>query len=182
MITITDKAKEKMQSIMESRGRAGSGIRVRIAGVSTNGYKHELSFVAPGEEEGEDRVIDMNGLKIHVDPHSAERLEGTKLDFVEDDEGAGFVFDNPNQVSWSDPEMGKKVQALIDSEINPALASHGGFVEIHDVKDGKVYVRMGGGCRGCAMAHVTIRDGVEKVLKEKVPEIQGVVDITDHGA
>ena len=182
MITITDKAKEKILAIMESRGRGGNGIRVRVAGVSSSGYKHELSFVAPGQEDDEDRVVDMGGFSIHIDPHSAERIEGTKLDFVEDDQGAGFVFDNPNQVSWSDPELGKKVQALIDSDINPALASHGGFVEVHDVKEGKVYVRLGGGCRGCAMAHVTIRDGVEKVLKEKVPEIAGVVDITDHGA
>jgi Fe/S biogenesis protein NfuA len=75
-----------------------------------------------------------------------------------------------------------KVQELIDSTINPAVAGHGGFVQLVDVKENKVYLQMGGGCQGCGAADVTLKAGIERLIKEELPEIEAVLDATDHGA
>jgi Fe/S biogenesis protein NfuA len=75
-----------------------------------------------------------------------------------------------------------KVQELIDSTINPAVAGHGGFVQLVDVKDNKVYLQMGGGCQGCGAADVTLKAGIERLIKEELPEIEEVLDSTDHAA
>ena len=81
-----------------------------------------------------------------------------------------------------DEEIRQKVQNLIENAINPAIAMHGGFVELLDVKDKVVYLAMGGGCQGCGMADVTLRQGIEALLRDEVPEIAEVVDATDHEA
>jgi Fe/S biogenesis protein NfuA len=81
-----------------------------------------------------------------------------------------------------DEEIRQKVQTLIDNAINPAIAMHGGFVELLEVKDKVVYLAMGGGCQGCGMANVTLRHGIEALLRDEVPEIAEVVDATDHAA
>src|SRR6266545_7016532 len=73
-----------------------------------------------------------------------------------------------------------KVQELIDSTINPAVAGHGGFVQLVDVKDKKVYLQMGGGCQGCGAADVTLKAGIERLIKEEIPEVAEVLDATDH--
>lgn len=75
-----------------------------------------------------------------------------------------------------------KVQELIDSTINPAVAGHGGFVQLVDVKENKVYLQMGGGCQGCGAADVTLKAGIERLIKEELPEIEAVLDATDHTA
>jgi len=79
-------------------------------------------------------------------------------------------------------ELRAKVQELIDSTINPAVAGHGGFIELLDVKDNKVYLSMGGGCQGCGAADVTLRSGIERLIKEELPEVEEILDATDHGA
>ncbi|HEV2055312.1 MAG TPA: NifU family protein [Methylomirabilota bacterium] len=75
-----------------------------------------------------------------------------------------------------------RVQELIDSTINPAVAGHGGFVQLVDVKDKKVYIQMGGGCQGCGAADVTLKAGIERLIKEEMPEIEEVLDSTDHAS
>ena len=77
-------------------------------------------------------------------------------------------------------DLKTKVQELIDSMINPAVAGHGGFVDLIDVKDNKVYLTMGGGCQGCGAADVTLKSGIERLIKEELPEIEEVLDTTDH--
>ena len=79
-------------------------------------------------------------------------------------------------------EIRKKVQDLFDSEINPSLGSHGGWAELVEVKGTSIYVRLGGGCQGCASAKVTLKTGIEKVIREKIPEVGEVLDATDHSA
>ncbi|MCZ6697144.1 MAG: NifU family protein [Acidobacteria bacterium] len=74
----------------------------------------------------------------------------------------------------------EKVKKIIDETINPAVASHGGFVEVLDVKDNVVYLKLGGGCQGCGMVNVTLKQGIETTLKEELPQIAGVIDQTDH--
>ena len=79
-------------------------------------------------------------------------------------------------------ELANKVQELLDSMINPAVAGHGGFVQLIDVKDNKVYLQLGGGCQGCGAADITLKSGIERMIFEEVPEITEVLDVTDHGA
>lgn len=81
-----------------------------------------------------------------------------------------------------DVELKDKIQDLLDSMINPAVASHGGYVQLIDVKDTIVYLQMGGGCQGCGMADVTLKAGIERVIKEEAPEVTEVLDTTDHAA
>ena len=79
-------------------------------------------------------------------------------------------------------ELMTKVQELIDSTINPAVAGHGGFVQLVDVKDNRVYIQMGGGCQGCGAADVTLKAGIERLINEELPEIEEVLDSTDHAS
>jgi Fe/S biogenesis protein NfuA len=79
-------------------------------------------------------------------------------------------------------DLKTRVQELIDSTINPAVAGHGGFVELVDVQDNRVYLQMGGGCQGCGAADVTLKQGIERLIKEEIPEIAEVLDATDHSA
>ena len=79
-------------------------------------------------------------------------------------------------------DLAAKVQELIDSTINPAVAGHGGFVQLMEVKDNRVYIQMGGGCQGCGAADVTLKAGIERLIKEELPEIEEVLDSTDHAS
>jgi Fe/S biogenesis protein NfuA len=81
-----------------------------------------------------------------------------------------------------DVEMKDKIQDLLDSSINPAVAGHGGYVQLIDVKENVVYLQMGGGCQGCGMADVTLKSGIERMIKEEIPEVAEVLDTTDHAS
>ncbi len=85
-------------------------------------------------------------------------------------------------MSEAQQELRTKVQELIDNMINPAVAGHGGFVELIDVQDKRVYLQMGGGCQGCGAADITLKAGIERLIKEELPEIEEVLDTTDHGS
>jgi len=82
----------------------------------------------------------------------------------------------------SPSEMRTKIQTLLDDQINPAIAAHGGWVELIDVKNNEVYLRLGGGCQGCGAADVTLKQGIEKSIRQLVPEIGAIMDTTDHAA
>ena len=79
-----------------------------------------------------------------------------------------------------DDEVKDKIQRILDEMINPAVASHGGWVELLDVKENIAYLRLGGGCQGCGMVNVTLKQGIEATLKEEIPQLAGVIDSTDH--
>ena len=82
----------------------------------------------------------------------------------------------------SDDELYERVHDLFQQQVNPMVARHGGRVELIDVQDAVVMLRMSGGCQGCGMASVTLRQGIEGALQQSIPEVQGIVDITDHGS
>ena len=85
--------------------------------------------------------------------------------------------------SIPDPQsIRERVQSILDQEINPAVAAHGGWVELIDVRKNEVFIRMGGGCVGCGMADVTLKQGVEKSIRQSVPEVGAILDTTDHAS
>ena len=178
MITFTDAARGKVLELLAGEGRQGSALRFSISGRMGGVFQYRLAFMKPEEREPGDVVADAGGFQVVVDARSAPHLAGTTVDYVEDPAQSGFKIDNPNPL-WTDP-LAAAVQRLLDDEINPALASHGGFAHLLDLREGVAYVELGGGCQGCGMAHVTLKRGIEARIREAVPEVTGVVDATDH--
>jgi Fe/S biogenesis protein NfuA len=88
---------------------------------------------------------------------------------------------SPKEGIMSD-DLKARVQELIESTINPAVAGHGGYVELIDVQENKVYLQMGGGCQGCGAADITLKAGIERLIREEIPEIEEILDTTDHAA
>jgi Fe/S biogenesis protein NfuA len=101
---------------------------------------------------------------------------------VEDLGGGGFRFENPNRPALLEDPLAGRVQQVLDDEINPGVAAHGGRVILVDVEDRNVFIRFGGGCQGCGMANVTLKEGVMGTLRRAIPEIAEVFDTTDHAA
>jgi Fe/S biogenesis protein NfuA len=181
MLTITDTAREKIVAIMDAQGRLGDGLRLAVIGRSSSGFRYSMGLIEDGEESSEDVIVDHGQFKVVMDPDSAEALAGASIDYIEQGlHGSGFKIENPNPV-WTDP-LAMRVQALIDDRINPGVGAHGGHIELLDIKEGIAYVRLGGGCQGCGMVDVTLRHGIEALIREEIPEIQQVVDTTDHAS
>ena len=180
MLTITDAAKKKVLAILEGEDQKDLALRVAIRGRGPGGFRYELQFVGAGERGAEDTVVNAGGFDVLVDPDSALNLKGATVDFLDGVTESGFKVDNPNPL-WTDPKA-QAVQEVIDTQINPGVASHGGHVALLDVKDDIAYIALGGGCQGCGMADVTLKQGIEVMLKEAVPEIRQVIDTTDHAA
>jgi len=180
MLTITDAAKKKVLAILEGEDQKDLALRVAIRGRGPGGFRYELQFVGAGERGAEDTVVKAGGFDVLVDPDSAPNLKGATVDFLDGVTESGFKIDNPNPL-WTDPKA-QAVQEVIDSQINPGVASHGGHVALLDVKDNIAYIALGGGCQGCGMVDVTLKQGIEVLLKEAVPEIRQVIDTTDHAA
>lgn len=178
MITFTEAARGKVLELLAGEGRRGSALRFSITGRMGGVFQYRLAFMKPEEREPGDVLAAAGGFQIVVDERSAPYLAGTSVDYVEDPSQSGFKIDNPNPL-WNDP-LAAAVQRLIDDEINPALASHGGFVHLLDLREGLAYVELGGGCQGCGMAHVTLKRGIEARIRDAFPDVTGVVDSTDH--
>ena len=181
MLTITDKAQEMLGEFADSADEGVELIlRVEIVGRGPKGFQYDLQFVGREDSKEDDIVLDIDGMSVLVAARSAQYLEGTTLDYKETLMGGGFSFDNPNPL-WVD-ELSKAVAEIIASEVNPVVASHGGHVDLVGVDDGKAIIAFGGGCQGCGMVDVTLKQGVEVMIKDNVPGISEVIDATDHAA
>jgi len=142
MLIITDSAKQQIVSIMESQGRQGDGLRVGIVGRSSAGFRYTMNLVEEGQESPDDILVDSGAFKVFIDPQSAPHFQGVTVDYIDNGlHGSGFKIDNPNPV-WTDP-LALRIQELLDERINPGVAAHGGHVELLDVKDSTVFVRLG---------------------------------------
>ncbi len=179
-MTITEAAQQQISSLLADEERRGLALRLAITGRRPGGFQYKLGFVREDEQAGDDVVIDAGSFKVFVDAESAANLQGATLDFQVDEQQSGFKLNNPNS-GWTDPKA-IAIQQLFDEHINPALADHGGFVVLLDVKDDIAYVTLGGGCQGCGMADVTLKQGIEALIKEEIPGIREVVDTTDHAS
>lgn len=181
MITVDDFARDKIKSMIEAESEPQLGVRIKITGRNLKDYRHELSFVTSRTLKDKDQKIESNEINIYINPDELEQLKGTNITYVDDLWDGGFKVENPNAPVWTSPKA-SEIQELIEKEINPGLAMHGGFAELIDVKDNQVVLNFGGGCQGCGMASVTVKEGVEKMIKSKFPEIEQIVDATDHAS
>jgi Fe/S biogenesis protein NfuA len=178
MLEITAAAKGKLQELMQEHKKQGYALRVAIAGRGPQGFMYQLGFVSWDNKSSEDTVVDLDDIQVLVDADTLPNLDGSTIDYVEDGFQSGFSIENPNPL-WRDP-LSLRVQTVLNERINPTLASHGGFVTLVEIKENKAYVAMGGGCQGCGMAGVTLNDGIIVMIKDAVPEIAEVVDVTNH--
>ena len=180
MVTITEAARTQISSLLADEDRQGLALRLAITGRRPGGFQYKLGFVREDEKAENDVVIDAGRFKVFIDAESAPNLQGATLDFQEDPQQSGFKIENPNS-GWTEPKA-IAIQTLLDEHINPAVAEHGGYVVLLDVKDDIAYVALGGGCQGCGMADVTLKQGIEALITEEVPGIRQVIDTTDHAS
>ncbi|MFA5550501.1 MAG: NifU family protein [Trueperaceae bacterium] len=174
MISFTDTAKDRVLHFIEAQ-RSQGVTALRIAG---NRAEQRLWLVKPEDKRDDDQVQGESGFDVYLDRQSAAQLDGATVDFVDGVMQSGFRLFFAG-TTWDDP-IAQKVQDVIDRQVNPGVASHGGAVTLEGVKDGVALIRFGGGCHGCGAADVTLKQGIDRMLRESVPEIVGVQDVTDH--
>ncbi len=186
MIEFTEEARERVLAFIEQEDEDELAVRVAVKNSSPFSPEYDLLLIEPDEVRSEDRAFDQDGFTLYADPHSVEFLEGATVDWVSTLQQSGFKIENPNTRSPDDEppegELAERVQAVLDEQINPGVAQHGGRVSLVDIRDNVVYLRMGGGCQGCGLASVTLTQGIKRTLSEAVPEVEGVEDVTDHEA
>jgi Fe/S biogenesis protein NfuA len=178
LLTLTPDAREKIDSVRTFNDFAEAVLRVRVIARERPRYRYEIALEDPRDRGETDLALDLDGLTLVVDPTSAADLAGATIDLDPAVTGGGLRIENPN-VGWQDP-LARAVQDVIDRQINPGVGSHGGMVSLVDVRDGTAFIRLGGGCQGCAAVDVTLRQGVETAIRSSVPQIAAVVDVTDH--
>jgi Fe/S biogenesis protein NfuA len=143
-----------------------------------------LEFAEPGDLQGDEWAVDCEGFTLWLDAASVSYLDGAEIDFAQQATGGQLQIRAPG-IKGRAPEAGaslvERVRWVVDQEINPQLAQHRGHVTLEEVTaEGVVVLRFGGGCHGCGMADVTLKQGIETTLREKVPGVTAVRDATDH--
>jgi Fe/S biogenesis protein NfuA len=191
IITITEAALGKLLELRAEEADADQlGLRLAIASGPGEDFRYDLSFdeflkAAFADEVRTHEGADGQTIKIIVPGADLDRLQDATLDFTE---SQGLVIRNPNRPQAPDVEgltrddaLSAEIEALVASEVNPALAAHGGFVTYvgHD-GEGTVFMTMGGGCHGCSMSKMTMLEGVQTMLSEAIPAVERVKDLTDH--
>lgn len=186
-----------LAKVLEIRDQEPDGselaLGIKIAGVEGTEFRYEMAMVRT-EDIGPGAVIEQHGeLTTFYPADSVDNLRGATLDLSRDLLNPGLVIENPNSLSppilnpdAPPPDLSgpipERVQQVLDQQINPAIASHGGVAELVAVEDSTAFLRLGGGCQGCGLASVTLSQGIETTLLEMVPEITRVVDVTDHSS
>ena len=178
-LVLSETASNKIKSDLGSERLDTTALRVTV-GEDGAAFDYQLEFVDRSEKGPEDLLVETSGVRVFIDSESAPRVAGATLEYVDDLSGSGFRFDNPNSPALIENPLAARVQRVIEEYVNPDVAGHGGHVRLMDVQETRVFLRLGGGCQGCGMADVTLKQGIESTLREHVPEITEVLDVTDH--
>jgi Fe/S biogenesis protein NfuA len=184
MLEFTKTARDMVLQFAE--GMEEPKVRIAMHG-SPFSPEYEFALVEEAPRTS-DRVEDVGGFLVLVDEESAARLDGSTVEWVEGEAGTGFEVRNPNVRKLGEVAptgaLADRVRQVLEERVNPAVASHGGQIQLVDVDEAAdtIYLELGGGCQGCGMARVTLKQGVEKMLREAIPDLGQVVDVTDHDA
>jgi Fe/S biogenesis protein NfuA len=191
VVELTEEARTRIRAALAAADPPRRWLRVRVT-PRGHDFDYQLQGVAEDQVRENDLRLPQDGFALVIDADSIDRLRGTRIDYRETLVERGFRFDNPNvPASPVLPEgertdlqgsLPDQVRLLLDTEINPAIAAHGGHVRVVDVEDGRVYLAFGGGCHGCGMVDVTLKQGIERRIREAVPAVMEVVDTTDHAS
>lgn len=181
MITITDPAQTQIRAYLDGHADDGNHLHMAVRNGGTMNPAYDFGVLG-GPGDPRDTVVEFDGFTLHVDHGSVGFLKEAVVDFV----NGGFNITAPHATPPMPPPptgpVGDKVKRIIESQINPGIAGHGGFIQLVGIDGETAYVRMGGGCQGCGMAKVTLSQGVVKAIVDQVEEINNVVDITDHAS
>jgi Fe/S biogenesis protein NfuA len=184
MIQITESAQTHFRRLLDAQGGDAIGIRLSAMHAGTPKADVRLEFAEKGDLDGNEWAVDCEGFTLFIDGDTASYLDGAEIDYRTHATGGELNIRAP-KIKGRAPAEGasipEQVRWLLDNEINPQLASHKGNVRLEEVTaDGVVLLRFGGGCHGCGMADVTLKQGIEKQLMAKIPGITAVRDATDH--
>jgi Fe/S biogenesis protein NfuA len=190
VLAVTDAAREKIREVRASEPDSDTlALWVEVSGQAAGAFSYTMELRPVAEAGPDDAVQRHDDLSVVIAGDSIERLAGATLDFT----GAGMVIQNPNKptagpgpgappaADLSGP-VALAVLTVLEAEINPAIAAHGGRADLVAVDEGVAYLRLSGGCQGCGLASVTLSQGIEVAILDGVPEIESVVDVTDHAS
>ena len=193
---VSEKARKRVLALRADEPEPdGLALWIEVVGANTD-FVYDLYFQAIEHADPEDLVLTFDDLSIVIPEGSRDLLEGARLDMNRDLLNPGLLLDNPNRPPQGavSPEMAselgeltgtveERIRQVLDRQINPAVAGHGGKAELVGVTDaGVVSLRLSGGCQGCGQAQATLRNGIEVALRQNVPEITEIVDVTDHAS
>ncbi len=182
-ITITESAEQYLAGLLAKQDCEGIGIRMFVTDPGTPKAETCIAYCRPGEEQEKDEVMELDSFRAYFDHRSLPFLEDAKVDYADEKFGGQLTIRAPNsrmpRVSDDSP-LEDRINYLLYNEINPGLAAHGGVISLEEIVDNVAVLRFGGGCQGCGMADVTLKEGVEKTMLEKIPELKGIRDVTDH--
>ena len=194
ILEVTDRALAEILDIRSQESDPDKlALWIEISGVEGNSYSYDVYFQDKGDAGRGDVVIELDGIAVIVAAESAASISGSKLDLGGEDGAGGLMIINPNSpvvagsglpddllnADLSGP-VAQEIIRVLQEEINPAIASHGGRADLVAVAESTAYLRLSGGCQGCGMASVTLSQGIEVAIKEAVPAITSVQDVTDH--
>ena len=185
MLTITESAQEYLAGLLAKQDAEVRGIRVFINDPGTPRAETCIAYCRDADiREGDEPREFPRGFKAWIEGRSIPFLEEALVDYAQDRMGGQLTIKAPNAkvpMVNEDSPLNERINYYLQTEINPGLASHGGQVSLVDVvEEGIAVLRFGGGCQGCGMVDMTLKDGVEKTLMERIPELKGVRDVTDH--
>jgi Fe/S biogenesis protein NfuA len=191
ILEITDAARDKILEVRAAEADADFlALWVEVSGEQAGAYTYAMELRLLAGAGDADVVQRHDDLSIVLGAESIEKLVGATLDFT----SAGMVMQNPNKPlppaarrpDMPEPDLSsplaQRVVAVLEEQINPAIASHGGRADLVAVEDGAAYLRLSGGCQGCGMAAATLSQGIEVAIIEEIPEIDRVIDVTDHAS
>jgi len=188
MATITETAKKRIVSLMQQQSAKIEGLRLSVKAL-TPIPEYRLDFVEEGKRDPADVMVVADGINLFIEPKHSNFLQDVKIDYVNSLEHSGFKIENPKVTQSAPAEqappnldhpLAQTIQKILDSEINPAVSGHGGYISLVDVREETAYIKMSGGCQGCGMASVTLKQGVVAAIKRAVPDIKEILDTTDH--
>jgi len=188
MINFTDRARETVQSFLDQSEGEDLALRIGMSG-SPASPTFDLTLVGLAEQADDETMVDGGGFAVLVREADADTLDGATVDFVERVNESGFEV-RPAKLPTAAAgkrgiptgDIADRVRSVLESQVNPAIAAHGGMITLVDVEETDVFVEMSGGCQGCALSRMTLRQGVERMLREAVPELTAVHDVTDHAS
>jgi Fe/S biogenesis protein NfuA len=190
VLRVTDEARAMVLEARSTEADAESlALWLEVSGIDDAVYTYDLYFQSPSDAGPGDAVQHHDELLVVVPAESVDKIRGATLDVVGEGEQAGLVVMNPNAPSPSierrpsadlSGEVAQRVLTVLETQVNPAIAAHGGRADLVAVEDGTAYLRLSGGCQGCGLASVTLTQGISVAISDAVPEVTSVVDVTDH--
>ena len=188
LVTVTDAARAKILEVRASEADPDAlALWLEVSGVQGGAYTYDMYFRRLDEAGPDDAVQAHDDLSVVVPEESVEKVQGSTLDLA----GGGMVLQNPNSPLPSAPSVpapqgdlsgavAQRILTVLEEQINPQIASHGGRADLVAVDEPIAYLRLSGGCQGCGMAAATLSQGIEVAIIDNVPEISEIVDVTDH--